>query len=117
MMKKILSPPNIDVKDAVKRAWVTDATVNVNATDNGATLDDIEDQNAGNNTGDGSIGGSAPNKDDDDPEEYDYYPESKEDLSLGPKEYDIPKELLDEPRLRAFRRWLINTTKSRKKNP
>ena len=65
------------------------------------------DVTAGNNNGDDMING-----DDDDPEDDDYYPESEEDRSLGPDEYDVIEEPLEAPQLEAFRRRLASTAKS-----
>ena len=48
------------------------------------------------------------------PRTNDYYPESEEELSLGPDEFDIPEEPLEDPRLQAYCRRLISTAKSMK---
>ena len=45
----------------------------------------------------------------DDLDDSNYMPESKEDISLGPDEFDIPEDFLD---LETFRRRLISSARS-----
>ena len=81
--------------------------------DNNATKDGAGNQNTGNDVGAGKINGdNMVNGDEDDPEDDNYYPESEEDRTLGPNEYDVIEEPLEAPQLEAFRRWLASTAQS-----
>ena len=75
--------------------------------------DGADNQNASNDVGAGDNNGNdMVNGDDDDPEDDDYYPESEEDRSLGPDEYDFIEEPLEAPQLKTFYRRLASMAKS-----
>ena len=97
MAKDIKGLPNINAGDAAIKARAT-ATLAMKQPIM-ATLRSVPKTIKKAITRGGPIDGAAPNGDDDDPEDHDYYPESEEDLSLGPDEFDIPEEPLDDPRL------------------